>query len=291
MLGNDCIDYTEFEKIVEPLAEFVKTYDQRVLQNCRPIIQKVYDVTSTIKTKQEYHSGKEDIRCRTLARALFFLLSYFGEMSCDHARVTIFHDDPTMNYSTYHIGTYQLALHQPETHSHLYCGDQSASDSVYDFDSTCIRQLTVYPNSNLPVDTTSTAYDTFEHCYKMPERTFEFKSYRWTHGSEHSVEYILQLDKDGQFHVLCNHATSGSRYTAREAEFDGIDQAFVNKYCQLTKLIDAINVAKIDWPDVLFNNKIDLSEPKDICPIDLVELDVDGRCPICGNTPEEVTEL
>ena len=228
-MGKKTITVKELEKLIGILQEYVVTNDRELLKQNQDLILLAKDADYGAKTQQEFEKKVEfDEKTHGVGRMLMFLLNYYGEEYLNKGQLTILDDDPKV-YSSSHLNTYRLELKDPDTHNNFGDYAPTADDKPYDFNSIFLKQFTKYQDDKI-VDTTKTAWDSFQKAYTTPIRTFDFKSAFWKDGHEHEVNYILQIDYKLKLHVI-------NRITKEEKQFDFIPakghEGFLQKYGSL----------------------------------------------------------
>jgi len=221
------INVKDLEKLVDLIKVYVVSSDKSILEKNQDLILAARDADYSAKTQKEFdNQSKFDESSHGIGRMIMFLLNHYGEHYLDGGELTIFVDDPKV-FSSAHDNIYRLALKDADTHDNF--GDEynpTAEDKPYDFDSRFIKQTTRYSDDNT-VDTTATAWDSFQKAYTTPTRTFDFKSAFWKSGHEHFVNYILQIDSNLNLHVI-------NRITKEEKQFNFIalesHKGYLDKY-------------------------------------------------------------
>ena len=230
------ITVAELEKLVNILQEYAVTTDKTeaedILRKNQDLILLAKDVDYSSKTQAENDKSKFKDKSHGLGRMLMFLLNYYGETYLADGFLTVYDDDPR-SFGSSHANTYKLELKDPETHDKFGDYSPTAEDKPYDFNSQFIKQITTYPEGNR-VDTTITAWDSFQKAYTTPVRTFDFKSAFWKSGHEHSVNYILRIDFKLNLHVI-------NRITKEEKIFEFIPnpehEEFLKKYSEMLSVM------------------------------------------------------
>ena len=224
------ITVKDLEKVINIIQDYALTGDREILkqEDNKKLLLLAKNVDYSAKTQAEYDNSEFKDLSHGIGRMIMFLLNYYGEKYLDKGILTIQDDDPKP-FSSSHTNTYQLVLKDPETHDKFGEYNPTAEDAPYDFNSKFIKQLTYYPDDKV-VDTTATAWDSFQKAYTRPVRTFDFKSAFWKHGHEHLVNYILQIDSNSTLHLL-------NRITKKEKVFTFVPtpehKEFLVKYVNL----------------------------------------------------------
>ena len=226
------ITVAELEKLVTILQDYVVTGDKNILIEHQDLILLATAVDYSSKTQAENDNSEFKDKSHGLGRMLMFLLNYYGEVYLADGFLTIYDDDPR-TFSSSHANTYKLKLKDPETHDKFGEYNPTAEDKPYDFDSRFIKQITAYSDGN-KVDTTDTAWDSFQKAYTTPIRTFDFKSAFWKSGHEHLVNYVLQIDFKLNLHVI-------NRVTKKEKSFEFVSnpehEEFLKKYSEMLSVM------------------------------------------------------
>ena len=226
------ITVAELEKLVTILQDYVVTGDKNILIEHQDLILLATAVDYSLKTQAENDNSEFKDKSHGLGRMLMFLLNYYGEAYLADGFLTIYDDDPR-TFSSSHANTYKLELKDPETHNKFGEYNPTAEDKPYDFDSQFIKQITAYSDGN-KVDTTVTAWDSFQKAYTTPIRTFDFKSAFWKSGHEHLVNYILRIDFKLNLHVI-------NRVTKKEKSFEFVPspehEEFLKKYSEMLSVM------------------------------------------------------
>ena len=226
------ITVAELEKLVTILQDYVVTGDKNILIEHQDLILLATAVDYSSKTQAENDNSEFKDKSHGLGRMLMFLLNYYGEAYLADGFLTIYDDDPR-TFSSSHANTYKLKLKDPETHDKFGEYNPTAEDKPYDFDSRFIKQITAYSDGN-KVDTTVTAWDSFQKAYTTPIRTFDFQSAFWKSGHEHLVNYILRIDFKLNLHV-------SNRVTKKEKVFEFVPspehEEFLKKYSEMLSVM------------------------------------------------------
>ena len=226
------ITVAELEKLVTILQDYVVTGDKNILIEHQDLILLATAVDYSSKTQAENDNSEFKDKSHGLGRMLMFLLNYYGEAYLSDGFLTIYDDDPR-TFSSSHANTYKLKLKDPGTHNKFGDYSPTAEDKPYDFDSRFIKQITAYSDGN-KVDTTVTAWDSFQKTYTTPIRTFDFKSAFWKSGHEHLVNYILRIDFKLNLHVI-------NRVTKKEKVFEFVPspehEEFLKKYSEMLSVM------------------------------------------------------
>ena len=238
------ITVAELEKLVTILQDYVATGDKNILIENQDLILLAAAVDYSSKTQAEHDNSEFKDKSHGLGRMLMFLLNYYGEAYLADGFLTIYDDDPR-TFSSSHANTYKLKLKDPGTHNKFGDYSPTAEDKPYDFDSRFIKQITAYSDGN-KVDTTATAWDSFQKAYTTPIRTFDFKSAFWKSGHEHLVNYILRIDFKLNLHVI-------NRVTKKEKAFEFIPnpehEEFLKKYGEMLSVM--WQLGDYDWTNFI----------------------------------------
>lgn len=219
---KDYITNDELEKALNAILEYLTTKNKEALQAAQREIKLAKEIDYAIKTREspreetsEKSASTNQISNKAHKPARMLILgplSLYGELYAANGLFTIYKDDPDKSkYS--HTNIYKLILRNADTHYNIYPRDATVAEGPWDFDTEFIKQFTVYPNDT--VDTTATAWDSFQRAYTEPKRRFEFKSALWDSTSwrnTHWADYIITLSKTGELEVL-------SQITREKQEF------------------------------------------------------------------------
>ena len=231
-MSKQIITIEELEQVIDALQSYAAG-DRTALEQNQDLFKLARDVDYSSKTQKEYETNSDfDPSSHGIGRMIMFLLNYYGEKYLSDGQLTISADDPKI-FNTLHTNTYILKLKDPETHEQFGGYNPVAEDKPYDFDSQFIQQITYYPDKTA-VDTTATAWDSFQKTYSIPARTFDFKSAFWKKGHEHFVDYILQIDSKSILHVINRSSKQERQFAFSPA--DGHEQ-FLAKYNALISIM------------------------------------------------------
>lgn len=233
------ISYDDIERILTLVYRACKTGDfvsEISDPETQELIKRCKDVDFNIKTKPEQKSNRDLLFTHGPARIATFLLSYYAEHSLIDAVLTIRGDDwPRGRIS--HDNTYRLSLHDADSHKRLYKADAERKAGQYDFDALFMQQLTHYPDSDKPENTTLHSYDSFRFGtesrlgYRIPKRSIEIKSALWiSRANIHGADYVIKFDYDGpkllpSYNLFDNRNISGG-----DLRLTAIGEVFYRKY-------------------------------------------------------------
>lgn len=258
------MDYlTEIYPTFKVLIAAIKTKNLNSLINpaIKKSIQDLRDLDYQIRTYNENEQDRFIRSDHNPGRIFMFFINYCGEKYLEDAKLTIKNDDLS-EVAYKHTNTYQLKLKDKETHDALINYNPKPEDKPYDFDSIFKKQISYSAlHEEICRDTTATAYDKFT--YQKPKRTFDFKSAYWKKDHDHGVDYILQLDFDGNLKLftvktvpsLTNIDKLDKEYNIKEdyiLEVKPSNNYFLEMYKQA--LIDLSTFNGITWDDLIIDD-------------------------------------
>lgn len=232
------IDYALLDSLLLTKLPAIMKGDRALLVETQELLKLAREIDYSIKTKAEYKTKQSFIESsHGPSRLAVFLLNNFGECYLHKGLLTIEEDDPTFGLAN-HTNTYRLELKDLDTHLKLYKGNPTKEDEPYDFNTVFIKQVTQFTDTGRILDPTKNPWDSYANAFTEPSRTLDFKSAFWNSGSEHDVNYILQLSASKE--LLCY--TGGTR-KRKNIVFSPDIQAkdYFNKYFATLDLVNYLN--------------------------------------------------
>lgn len=232
------IDYAVLDDLLLTKLPSIMKGDRALLLESQELLKLAREIDYSIKTKTEYKTKQSFVEfSHGPGRLAIFLLNYFGECYLHKGLLTIKEDDPTLGRAN-HTNTYQLELKDLDTHLKLYKGNPTKEDDPYDFNTIFVKQISQFIDTGRIQDTTKNPWDSYQNTYTEPSRTLDFKSAFWNSGSEHEVNYILQLSSSKE--LICY---TGGTKERKNIVFTPSAQAedYFNKYFTTLSLINYLD--------------------------------------------------